>query len=262
MAIQNQDLTELRQKWIKELFVRGEKNADLDTITEIYRLAYGREDEGNFINAIRKTKSYEKGFSLIAEKDGAALGHVMFSKGFITHRGRRFKCLVLGPVAVMPEHRRKGIGTALINEGLERAREVGFGAVVVVGDPVYFSRFGFVPAITKKLRTSLKVPDENFMVREVSRNALRGIIGTVMFPREFLTLAEAENKRLEEIAAGINKISEAVISPAGAVKEDTAAETSAPETDESEIKIETNAEDNPVNDNGGQENPPENNVVM
>lgn len=188
----------MRDQWAKELYVRGEKAADYDTITEINRLAFGREDEANLVNAIRKTKSYEFGFSLVAVKEDVILGHVLFSKGFITHRGRRFKCLVLGPVAVHPEHQRKGIGKALVNEGLERAKEVGFGAVIVVGDPAYYAAFGFKPAVTMKLRTTLGVPDENFMAKEISRNALRGIIGTVMFPREFLTLAEADKKREAE----------------------------------------------------------------
>lgn len=188
----------MRDQWAKELYVRGEKAADYDTITEINRLAFGREDEANLVNAIRKTKSYEFGFSLVAVKEDVILGHVLFSKGFITHRGRRFKCLVLGPIAVHPEHQRKGIGKALVNEGLERAKEVGFGAVVVVGDPAYYATFGFKPAVTMKLRTTLAVPDENFMAKEISRNALRGIIGTVMFPREFLTLAEADKKREAE----------------------------------------------------------------
>lgn len=190
----------MRDQWAKELYVRGEKAADYDTITEINRLAFGREDEANLVNAIRKTKSYEFGFSLVAIKEDVILGHVLFSKGFITHRGRRFKCLVLGPIAVHPEHQRKGIGKALVNEGLERAKEVGFGAVVVVGNPAYYSAFGFKPAVTMKLRTTLGVPDENFMAKEISRNALRGIIGTVMFPREFLALAEADKKREAEKA--------------------------------------------------------------
>jgi len=190
----------MKEQWAKELYVRGEKQADHPDIFEINRLAFGREDEGILINDIRKTRSYEFGFSLVAVKEDKILGHALFSKGFITHRGRRFKCLVLGPIAVLPEHQRQGIGKALINEGLERAKEVGFGAVVVVGDPVYYSRFGFKPAVTMKLRTSMKIPDENFMAKEISRNALRGIIGTVMFPREFLALAEADKKREEEKA--------------------------------------------------------------
>ena len=188
----------MRDQWVKELYVRGEKAADYATISEINRLAFGREEEANLVNAIRKTKSYEFGFSLVAVREDIILGHVMFSKGFITHRGRRFKCLILGPIAVHPEHQRKGIGKALVNEGLERAKEVGFGAVIVVGDPAYYSAFGFKPAGGMKLRTTLGVPDENFMAKEISRNSLRGIIGTVMFPREFLALAEADKKREAE----------------------------------------------------------------
>lgn len=250
--------------------VRGEKEADHDAVFEINRLAYGRDAEGTLVNTIRKTKSYEKGFSLVAEKEGAVLGHVLFSKGFITHRGRRFKCLVLGPAAVRPEHQRRGIGTAIINEGLERAREVGFGAVVVVGDPVYFSRFGFVPALTKKLRTSLRVPDENFMVKEVSRNALRGIIGTVMFPREYLTLAEADRKREEERSA---QTADGILNEN--TGENSLQQTVEPENfSEDAARTEINdGNDNPdlsVNDetidpetgNGGDDSAPDNNIVM
>ncbi len=188
----------MRDQWVKELYVRGEKAADYATISEINRLAFGREEEANLVNAIRKTKSYEFGFSLVAVREDIILGHALFSKGFITHRGRRFKCLILGPIAVHPEHQRKGIGKALVNEGLERAKEVGFGAVIVVGDPAYYGAFGFKPAGGMKLRTTLGVPDENFMAKEISRNSLRGIIGTVMFPREFLALAEADKKREAE----------------------------------------------------------------
>ncbi|HAX50133.1 MAG TPA: N-acetyltransferase [Ignavibacteria bacterium] len=195
----------MRDQWVKELYVRGEKAADYDTISEINRLAFGREEEANLVNAIRKTKSYEFGFSLVAVKEDIILGHVLFSRGFITHRGRRFKCLILGPIAVHPEHQRKGIGKALVNEGLERAKEVGFGAVIVVGDPAYYSAFGFKPAGGMRLRTTLGIPDENFMAKEISRNALRGILGTVMFPREFLALAEADRKREAEKAAQVTE---------------------------------------------------------
>ncbi|NOS84538.1 MAG: N-acetyltransferase [Ignavibacteria bacterium] len=282
----------MKEQWAKELYVRGEKQADHPDIFEINRLAFGREDEGILINDIRKTRSYEFGFSLVAIKEDKILGHALFSKGFITHRGRRFKCLVLGPIAVLPEHQRQGIGKALINEGLERAKEVGFGAVVVVGDPVYYSQFGFKPAITMKLRTSMKIPDENFMAKEISRNALRGIIGTVMFPREFLALAEADKKREEEKA----KLEEKAKPEENAKLEDN----TKPETEnaatgieqgvegiqpaeltnaEQETKTNVSAEDNTsvndptevndiknINDSGdeisGSDKPAENNTVM
>ena len=252
----------MRDQWVKELYVRGEKAADYDTITEINRLAFGRDDEANLVNAIRKTKSYEFGFSLVAIKEDVILGHVLFSKGFITHRGRRFKCLILGPIAVHPEHQRKGIGKALVNEGLERAKEVGFGAVIVVGDPAYYSAFGFKPALTMKLRTTLKVPDENFMAKEISRNALRGIIGTVMFPREFLTLADAEKKREDEKSNEAVKPAEVEINqnPQPMIR----AEQEETKTDETDPKAEINIESLPEEEinTGSGENTPDNNIVM
>ncbi|HMQ78567.1 MAG TPA: N-acetyltransferase [Ignavibacteria bacterium] len=280
----------MRDQWAKELYVRGEKAADYDAITEINRLAFGRDDEGILINDIRKTRSYEFGFSLVAIKEDVILGHVLFSKGFITHRGRRFKCLVLGPVAVHPEHQRHGIGKALINEGLERAKEVGFGAVIVVGDPVYYAQFGFKPAVTMKLRTSMKIPDENFMAKEISRNALRGIIGTVMFPREFLTLAEADKKRADEKAKLDEqaRLEETIMQEARDIASNTFGKSAAAEKNEDTITEEVTEgeitpEDNtpvnePVNEevndsdetknsdpgdeNSGGGKPEENNTVM
>lgn len=260
----------MRDQWAKELYVRGEKQADQDTIFEINKLAFGREDEGVLVNAIRKTRSYEFGFSLVAVKEDVILGHALFSKGFITHRNRRFKCLVLGPIAVLPEHQRKGVGKALIEEGLERAKEVGFGAVVVVGDPVYYGKFGFIPALSKKLRTTMKIPDENFMVKEISRNALRGIIGTVMFPREFLALADADKKREEEKK---NLPVEQALPPTGEITDTE--NTTQPEiidaesgdNEAEETNEETVMQNNPdteINSAGENtaDNPPENNIVM
>jgi putative acetyltransferase len=193
----------MKEQWAKELYVRGERASDHVDILEINRLAFGREDEGKLIDDVRKTKNFEFGFSLVAVKEDKILGHALFSKAFVVHKGRRFKCLALGPIAVLPEHQRKGIGKALIAEGFERAKEVGFGAVVVLGDPAYFEQFGFKPSSVYKVRCSFSPSPEYFMVKEISRNAMRGIIGTVQYAREFLTLAEADKKRAEEKAKEI-----------------------------------------------------------
>ncbi len=190
----------MKDQWAKELIVRGEKAADYAVITEINNLAFGREDEAKLIEDIRKTKNYEFGFSLVAVKEEVILGHALFSKAFVVHKGRRFKCLALGPIAVLPDHQRKGIGKALIAEGFERAKEVGFGAVVVLGDPAYYEQFGFKPSTAYKVRCSFSKNPEHFMVKEISRNALRGIIGTVQYAREYLVLAQADEKRAEEKA--------------------------------------------------------------
>ncbi len=185
----------MKEQWAKDLIIRGEKAADYPVIYEINKIAFGREDEAKLVEDVRKSKNYEFGFSLVAVKEDIILGHALFSKAFVVHKKMRFKCLALGPIAVLPEHQRKGIGKALIEEGFERAKEVGFGAVVVIGDPVYFGQFDFKPSTVYKVRCSFNKIPEHFMVKEITRNAMRRIIGTVQYAKEFLTLADAEEKR-------------------------------------------------------------------
>ena len=80
--------------------------------------------------------------SLVAEAEGRILGHAAFSPITISgHPGRWFG---LGPVSVLPERQRTGIGTALIEEGLARLAASGAKGCVVLGDPAYYRRFGFV----------------------------------------------------------------------------------------------------------------------
>lgn len=246
----------MKEQWAKELYVRGEKAADYADIYEINKLAFGREDESRLIEDIRKTKNYEFGFSLVAVKEDKILGHALFSKAFVVHKGRRFKCLALGPIAVLPEHQRKGIGKALIAEGFERAKEVGFGAVVVLGDPAYYEQFGFKPSTAYKVRCSFAPAPEYFMVKEITRNALRGIIGTVQYAREFLTLAEADKKRAEEKANEIPVTDQSVIT----AEENTAVNTvEAPAELNENINMENTAPENIATDNIISDNVPADN---
>ncbi len=227
----------MKEQWAKDLIIRGEKAADCAVISEINKIAFGRDDEAKLVEDVRKTKNYEFGFSLVAVKEDVILGYALFSKAFVVHKGRRFKCLALGPIAVLPEHQRKGIGKALIAEGFERAREVGFGAIVVLGDPAYYEQFGFKPSTVYKVRCSFSPSPEYFMVKEITRNALRGIIGTVQYAREFLTLAEADKKRVEDKAIEEAKFNEGLQPPAAEQSENAAV---------SEQSIDTNIQDTVV----------------
>jgi putative acetyltransferase len=90
----------------------------------------------------------------------------------------------LAPVGVLPEHQGRGIGTQLIREGLQACREVGYGATVVLGEPGYYSRFGFERASGKGLGNEYGA-DDHFMVVELSNRALDGVSGTVRYREEF-----------------------------------------------------------------------------
>src|SRR5262249_35106423 len=94
-------------------------------------------------------------------------------------------CLGLGPLAVSPPHQRRGIGGALVRAGLEACRHTGFGAAVVLGDPAYYGRFGFVSARRFGLSSEYKAPDDAFMAIELHRGALAGAKGLCRYADEF-----------------------------------------------------------------------------
>lgn len=91
--------------------------------------------------------------------------------------------LGLGPVAVLPEYQRHGIGTQLIRQGLEQCRQGGSQAVVVLGNPQFYARFGFIPAGERQLRCEYRVPARVFRVLELEPGALVG--GLVRYRPEF-----------------------------------------------------------------------------
>jgi putative acetyltransferase len=88
-------------------------------------------------------------------------------------------------MAVLPERQNQGIGSMLVREGLRECQRIGHDVVVVLGHPDYYPRFGFVVAKTKSLSCEYSVPDEYFMVAELSPNALKGRSGLVIYHSEF-----------------------------------------------------------------------------
>jgi putative acetyltransferase len=88
-------------------------------------------------------------------------------------------------MAVAPERQRKGLGSALVRVGLERCSELGFGAVVVLGHPEYYPRFGFWPSSCFGIGCEYEVPEEAFMAVELQPDYLRAASGTVKYHAAF-----------------------------------------------------------------------------
>lgn len=164
---------------------RPEKDADRAAIFEINRLAFGQENEFRLINGIRESENYVNGLSLVAEKDGEVVGHILFSKIHIESPNSDFAALALAPIAVRPDLQRQGIGSNLIIEGLKACKSMGYKSIIVIGHPNYYPRFGFSSAREKGLEAPFPVPDEVFMVLELVPGSLNGIEGIVKFPQEF-----------------------------------------------------------------------------
>jgi putative acetyltransferase len=124
--------------------IRNETDADISAITEITIAAFKTLEVSNhteqfIIEALRAAKALT--LSLVAEVDGRVVGHIAFSP--VTISDGTMPWYGLGPVSVLPEYQRKGIGKALIQEGLSRLKDLDAKGCCLVGHPQYYRKFGF-----------------------------------------------------------------------------------------------------------------------
>lgn len=124
--------------------VRPERATDAPSIYAVVAEAFGRPDEAELVDALRGTEAFVAELSLVAVDGRELVGHVLFPRA----RVGPAQVLALGPVAVRPDRQGRGIGSALVRTGLEAADAARVPVVVVLGDPGYYGRFGFVPAAT------------------------------------------------------------------------------------------------------------------
>lgn len=174
------------------LILRPELVNDYGNITALNRIAFGQSKEGRLIIALRRNPHFTKGLSLVAVIDGKLIGHILYIPVLIKGEGKVFRSLALVSVSVMPDYQRKGIGTALVNLGIEEARADGFDSLLVPVYSDFFSRFGFKPAFRFGIRPSLDVPGEVLFALELHPGSLIGVSGMVEYPPEF---AEVEAQR-------------------------------------------------------------------
>jgi putative acetyltransferase len=107
--------------------------------------------------------------ALVSEDADQVVGHIMFSRALLDAPRRQVGVQTLSPLAVTPEWQGRGIGSALVRDGLRRMDARGVPLVFLEGDPRYYSRLGFLPALDHDFRKpSLRVPDEGFQVVKLS----------------------------------------------------------------------------------------------
>jgi putative acetyltransferase len=169
---------------MKNMEVRAEKPEDIEAIHKINTAAFGRSQEARLVDRLRH--SVTPFLSFVAVEFNQIIGHLLFTPVTIVGNcTEHLSILGLAPVAVRPDCQRQGIGTFLIQQGLAACDRLKFQAIFVLGDPAYYSRFGFVPAKARGLNCEYSVPDEAFMVLELEKNALINCTGTVQYRSEF-----------------------------------------------------------------------------
>ncbi|HDS63316.1 MAG TPA: N-acetyltransferase [Methanofollis liminatans] len=167
------------------LRIRPEVQADYGAVFDLDVAAFGGDGEARMVGRIRSSAGFDPRLSLVAEREGRIVGHVVLSGIVIQTPDRDVPALALAPVAVLPAFQRMGIGSALIRAALTAAASIGYGAVIVLGHPEYFPRFGCVPASAYGITASFSVPDRAFMALELVEGALDGIEGKVVYPAAF-----------------------------------------------------------------------------
>jgi putative acetyltransferase len=165
--------------------IRPEEPGDRAGVRAVNVAAFGTPAEADLVDALRVQA--RPLVSLVADEAGAIVGHIMFSP--VTLPGHAaLELMGLAPMAVTPERQRAGIGSALVGAGLEACRRGATDAVVVLGHPAYYPRFGFAPGVRRGLGCEYDVPAEAFMVLELRPGALRGASGTVQYHVVFASL--------------------------------------------------------------------------
>jgi putative acetyltransferase len=172
---------------VKIMIVRMETPADQEAVFLINAEAFERDGEARLVDALREAGALT--LSLVAEVDGAVVGHIAFSPVTIDTESGAVDAIGLAPMSVLKVQQRTGVGSALVREGLRRLGDAGHGSVVVLGHPAYYPRFGFKSAqSTYGLDNEYGAPDEAFMALELVSGALEGVQGLVKYHPVFASV--------------------------------------------------------------------------
>jgi putative acetyltransferase len=162
--------------------IRHETPADHEAIRHVNRLAFGQDDEARIVDSLR-SGGYAR-VSLVAEVNSVVVGHILFSDLLILTDGGTVPALSLAPMAVLPEFQKQGIGSALVQKGLEACRNQGHRIVVVLGHSHFYPRFGFSAKLAVPLSSPFSGRD-SWMALELVPGALEGSSGWVRYPPPF-----------------------------------------------------------------------------
>ena len=165
--------------------LRPEQPADVPAIRSVNLRAFEGPGEAALVDALRRQA--HPTISLVAELGGDVVGQITFSP-VVHEQHPELTVMGLAPMAVVPDLQGQGIGSALVRAGIDRCRNIGTAALIVLGHPAFYPRFGFVPAAEFGIDSAYDVPEGVFMAMELQPDALRGKPGRVSYHPAFADL--------------------------------------------------------------------------
>lgn len=162
---------------IDQMQIRPATPGDHTAIHAVVAAAFGQPDEADLVDALRADG--DALVELVAEADGAVVGHILFSP-LATDTDARFAALA--PLSVQPGRQKDGLGTWLMETGHELLRAAGIEAVIVLGHPAYYPRVGYSAEAAKTVKSPFAGP--SFMALALKPGALDAPV-TVTYARAF-----------------------------------------------------------------------------
>lgn len=174
-----------------DIMIRTERADDAPAIRSLVCRAYAAvpysdHREHLMIDRLRRTDAYSPALSLLAEVDGEAVGHILLTRAMIVGERGTVPTLALAPLSVVPEHQSRGVGKRLVTAALQRAADLGFGSILLVGLPSYYRPFGFERLSRYPITLPFKAPEESCMILPLSAHALDGVAGQVQYAEGWL----------------------------------------------------------------------------
>jgi len=185
------------------LIIRNERENDYRTVEEMIREAFWNLyipgcHEHFVLHNLRNRSDFIPELDFVAEKEGQIVGQIVYSRGVIKYiQGAEKEVISFGPVSVLPAFQKQGIGSALITHTINLAREMGFPAICIYGDPRYYCRFGFRCAEKYEIKTA----DDKFAVALQVLELQHGVLNNI--PGRFIESAafEVDENEFEQYGA-------------------------------------------------------------
>lgn len=155
------------------MLLREAATGDRTALLQVHRLAFGQDEESLLVESLLADPSAQPVLSLLAEQDGTLLGHVLFTRLDLLGPADPPAASILAPLGVVPGAQGSGVGRSLIERGCELLAERGVQLLFVLGDPRYYTKRGFTPALQYGLRAPYPIePESAWMVRPLGDHVL------------------------------------------------------------------------------------------
>lgn len=173
------------------LIIRRETEADYRKTEELTREAFWNVYrpgcmEHYVLHCYRNDPAFVPELDFVMEKDGEMIGQVMYVRSEIEcDDGRHVPMMTFGPIGIAPAYKRQGYGKRLLEYSMEKAKEMGAGALAITGNILFYGKSGFVPAKTVDVRYADDPDADYFLIRELTPGFLCGISGTYRDPEGY-----------------------------------------------------------------------------